>query len=329
MQTRAVELVLSLNGESNVAVSQGRQISCNGRMRIDVAFDQQFKQSKAMYYAVGWAILGNFLYATENAIAKTLSSEFHPIQVLFVYGSVMLGITVVTIWVRTEFGQLRTTKVSLLTFRSFTMVGTFYAYIEALKYLQLADVIAIVFITPFVATLLSWPLLSERIDRTNWFLLSFAFLGVIIVVDPSAELNVLGLAWALASALLGGLDSVLTRKLALTESNLTIVFYLSVFYVIATGSFAPFVWVSADLESLIYLLSMGVVGALAQYTVTHAYKFAGPPVIAPLDYTILLWGILFGYLIWNDLPAGTTYLGSAVLITCSTLMIFRKRSCKP
>ena len=272
--------------------------------------------------AAGWAIIGNFFFASENAIAKVLTYGFHPVQILFFYGLTMLVMATITVARSGGIPVVKTGRFGLHTFRSLTMIATFYTYILALSYLPLADVIAIMFVTPFVAILLSILLLSEKIDVQRWFSLIIAFSGVLIIVQPNMNVNAMGVFWAAVSAFLAGLDTILTRKLTASESNVTIVFYLSLFYVVVTGIFVPFYWIQPDWNSLAVFLGMGVAGALAQFAITNAYRFAGPPVVSPFDYTMMLWGVMFGYLLWGDLPTFYTYLGSVLLLTSSLAMFF-------
>jgi len=272
--------------------------------------------------AMSWAIAGNFFYASENAIAKLLTSNFHPIQILFFYGLVMF---VMASWVCKFSGGVETLKTNrpiLHGIRSIVMIATFYTYILALSTLQLANVIAIMFVTPILAIIFSLIFLNEKINIYRWVAISIAITGVMFIIRPEYGALEAGVFWAILSATLAAIDTILTRKLTYTESSSTIVFYLAASYVIVTGAILPIVWVWVDFKNLMILLGMGLSGLLAQYAITHAYRYAGPPVISPLDYTMLLWGIIFGYLFWGDLPNAFTYIGSSMLIVAGLIVTY-------
>lgn len=116
----------------------------------------------------------------------------------------------------------------------------------------------------------------------------------------------------------------MTRKLTATESNTAIVTYLCIFYVLVTGLALPFVWIPPDLINLGIMICMGLLGVAAQFAITHAYRCAAPPVIAPFDYTMMLWGVLLGFFIWGDLPTLPVYIGASVLISSGLYLVYRE-----
>ncbi|HEY4250626.1 MAG TPA: DMT family transporter [Roseomonas sp.] len=206
------------------------------------------------------------------------------------------------------------------------MYGSFYGYV----YLPLATVTALNFTMPLFLTLLSMPLLGEKVGPRRLSAVTIGFGGVLLMVEPwegqpgaalHATLAVLGaaLAWALAM--------ISIRKLgAKGESGVSIVLWFAIGSALVSGVLAVPVWVWPTPFQWLLLIGTGLVSALAQVLMTEAYRRGEPTLIAPFEYSGILWTSLLGALVWNELPDGWDFLGMAVLVAAGLYIWHREVS---
>jgi drug/metabolite transporter (DMT)-like permease len=219
---------------------------------------------------------------------------------------------------RHGWGALRTQypwgHVSRIAFGLAGMFGSFYGYVH----LPMATVTALNFTMPLFLTLLSVPLLGERVGPRRLSAVMAGFGGVLLMVQPwdgragdalHATFAVLGaaLAWALAM--------ISIRKLGEKgESGISIVLWFAIGSALVSGALALPVWVWPTPFQWAMLIGTGLVSALAQVLMTEAYRRGEPTLIAPFEYSGILWTSLLGALIWGELPDGWDFLGIAVLV---------------
>ena len=266
---------------------------------------------------IGWIVVSTLCFATEDSIAKWLGSDIDPIQVLFVYGLVLLAWAVAGTVRRggaAALVHLRVRRPWLLAIRSLVLLGTFLAFIYGVVLLPLADAVAISFTTPLLATVLAAVVLKEQVALRQWLAVATGLVAVVWMVQPGAGVISAGAAWMLLSALLAAIDIMLTRVLTRSESNTTIVLALAVTFVVVLGAAVPFVWQPLTLIDIGLIIAMGTAGVGAQASFTQAYRRAPPQVLAPFDYLMLVWGVLFGFVIWREWPTPEVMAGALVLI---------------
>ncbi|HTO83723.1 MAG TPA: DMT family transporter, partial [Methylomirabilota bacterium] len=133
-----------------------------------------------------------------------------------------------------------------------------------------------------------------------------------------------GALWALAAALLYALTLVTSRQLSATESSHTILFYYSFFVIIALGAFMPFVWVAPKLADLWLIVFVGLAGSFGQFFLNQAFRYGEVSMLAPLDYTGLLWATLLGIVVWGDIPTAWVMVGSAIIIMAGMYIVRRE-----
>ncbi len=198
--------------------------------------------------------------------------------------------------------------------------GLFYAF----AHMPLADVTAIAFAAPLFITALSVPLLGERVGVRRWSAVMVGFVGVLIMVRPGAGVfdPVAGI--ALVGTLFYALMLVAVRRLARSNSNATIIFVYLAVSIVISGAFLPFNWVTPDLPDLGLLVALGVVGGLAQIAGTAAYRHAEASVLAPFDYTTILWATLLGFLVWGEIPGNHIWLGVAIVMASGLYILYRE-----
>jgi drug/metabolite transporter (DMT)-like permease len=193
----------------------------------------------------------------------------------------------------------------------------------ALRELPLATVVSISFAAPIFTTIFSIFLLSEKVGMFRWLAVFVGFVGILIITEPGiSDLNVyyifpiifcLGLSYV----------AITIRQLSSTEPVWLISFYFSLSITLLSFFTIPQGWVMPSLNHLILLSLIGVFGGVANLWLSQSYKYSEVSLVTPLKYLALVFAIIFGYFIWDEVPTIKTLVG-AFLVIISTLIIFRR-----
>ena len=196
----------------------------------------------------------------------------------------------------------------------------FYAFSR----LPLADAYAIIFATPLLITALSVPILGEAVGWRRWSAVVVGFVGVLVMLRPGVapigpgSLAALGAACASACAIL------LVRKLSVTETTTSIAFYSNLTAVLLTGvAFGP-TFVVPSLLDLALMATSGLLGGSALLVLIAAYRRSPAALVAPFQYSQMLWAILLGALFWGDLPEPAMLLGASIVAASGLFILYRE-----
>jgi drug/metabolite transporter (DMT)-like permease len=208
-----------------------------------------------------------------------------------------------------------------------------FFFFLALGLLPLADAIALGMSGPIFLTALSVPLLRERVGIRRWSAVFAGFVGVLIMVRPGSGVLELKALTAIAGAFFYALAMVSIRRLSRSEPAGAIVFYFTLFAMAAGLATLPLAallpgwidpWVWPDAAGWTILVGIGLLGGTAQLTLTYAFKLAPVAVIAPFEYGSLVFGVLFGLLIWREAPDRYILIGAAVVIASGLYILYRE-----
>lgn len=219
---------------------------------------------------------------------------------------------------------LRTRRLGGHAARSIFNLVTMLTFYYALERLPLADTVAIGYAAPLVMTALSVPLLGEQVGWRRWSAVIIGFVGVIVILQPSPAGISSGALFALVAAVCYALTLVTSRQLSTTESSHTILFYYSVFVVIALGALMPWMWVAPRLQDLWIILFVGIAGSFGQFFLNQAFRYGEVSLLAPLDYSGLIWAILLGIVLWGDMPTPAVLAGSTIVIGAGVYIVRRE-----
>jgi drug/metabolite transporter (DMT)-like permease len=208
-------------------------------------------------------------------------------------------------------------------FRCIMGLMALVAIFIALRKLPLAIVVSISFAAPLFITVLSIFLLSEKVGIYRWLAVLIGFIGVIIISEPGIkEMNYL---YFLPLIFCIGMSfvTITIRKLSTTEPIWLISIFFSIMILIASLLTIPFGWVMPNLKDFVLLMMVGIMGGSANLFLTQSYKLSEVSLVVPLKYLSLVFAIIFGYLIWNEIPTAKTLIG-ALLVVSASLIIFRR-----
>ena len=193
----------------------------------------------------------------------------------------------------------------------------------ALRNLPLATVVSISFAAPIFTTIFSIFFLSEKVGFYRWLAVLIGFIGIIVITEPGfGALNIyyvypiifcLGLSYV----------AIAIRQLSTTEPVWLISLYFSITISLAGLLTIPYGWIMPDIKDLLLLSMIGFLGGFANLWLSQSFKLSEVSLVAPLRYLGLVFGIIFGYLIWDEIPTVRTLLG-ALLVIFSSLIILRR-----
>ena len=208
-------------------------------------------------------------------------------------------------------------------FRCLMGLMALIAIVVALRELPLAVVVSLSYAAPLFITVLSIFLLSEKVGVFRWLAVLIGFIGVIIISEPGFKgmnyIYFLPLIFCIGMAFV----TITIRKLSTTEPIWLISIFFTITISIAGLATIPMGWIMPNFQDFILLALIGVTGGSANLLLTQSYKLSEVSLVAPLKYLALIFAIVFGYLIWNEIPTVKTLIGASLVVLAS-LIIFRR-----
>ncbi|GJL86194.1 MAG: permease [Micavibrio sp.] len=272
-------------------------------------------------------LLAFFLLAIMSVCSKLLSETHHVAEVVF-YRNIIAFIPLAIYIAATRKTHILKTAKPLMMFGR-VIVGTIGLLLTfaAWQYLPLSDATVIFFTATLLAPALSFFFLKEHVGIYRWAAILIGFFGVILMAAPSGETKIIGIMIAFAAAFMHAWIHLFLRILK-TESPLTVTFYFFLGGFLIPGLFLPFIARMPQPDEWLLFLGLGISGGVAQYYLTSAFQKGPIAIIAPLNYTGLIWATGFDILIWNYVPGWPVFLGGAIIISSNLFIIYREQKLK-
>jgi drug/metabolite transporter (DMT)-like permease len=221
-------------------------------------------------------------------------------------------------------GTLRTQRPGSHFLRASAWVISFLCSFLSLHYLTLATSVAFSFLAPLFMTMLSVPMLGERVGIHRWGAVLLGFLGVLFMARPNGEVFQLGAVFGIANAFFWGIGSVSVRQLTRTETSSSITFYTHLFSTMILGVALPFFWTPPTWHGLVAMAGLGLLGGISQFWTTQALSYAPAAAIAPFNYTQMIWAVIFGFIVWGDVPTLNLMIGVAIVVASGLYILHRE-----
>ncbi len=274
--------------------------------------------------AIALMCAGLLCLAVNDAIAKWFTSDYHPLQILFVRQAIALPMVLAAALVLRGPASLKTGNPGLHALRGFLLVCAAACNFLGLSTLPLAEATTLILAAPFFITALSMPLLGERVGWRRWSAVLVGFLGVLIVVRPGIAAFQPASLYVLTAALLYALIMISARWIDRAEGFWTMVFYFMLSATLFSGLGAIPFWVPLQLQDLTLYGAMAVAGTLGITLISQAFRQGPASIVAPFEYTILIWASLLGWAVWQEVPDLWTYLGAAVIAASGIYILLRE-----
>lgn len=274
--------------------------------------------------SIALLFVATILFAIMTVLVKWLGVIYGTLTVFFSRAFFAL-IPVLPLMMRHGLvNAMRSTRPGTHAFRCAVGVLGMALNFYALTVMPIADVVAIGFTVPMFSTALSIPILGEQVGVRRWSAVVAGFLGVLLVVRPGFGGDSSMALLPLAAALCNAVALIWVRKLAQTDRPETIVFYFMFVSSIVAGVLLPLQWRVPTALDLALLVAMGLLGGIAQVMHTTAFRSAPVAVLAPFEYSAMLWAVIAGYLVWNDLPTWWTGAGTTIIVASGLYILHRE-----
>jgi len=271
----------------------------------------------------GLALLGFATFSLHDALIKSIQDVPVFQVVFFVVLFSFVPFALFLAFDGTE-RSLRPQLPGMVALRCIFSVTGLLCVFHAFGSLPMAEVYSLLFAAPILITLLAIPILGERVRLIRWFAILLGMLGVLIVLQPgSTTLSISHLA-ALGAASCTAIVSVVTRKIGSREHSVTLILYPMLANVVVTGVVTMFVYVPIPGDVLLRLCAIGVLSVTGQSLMIQAYRASEAQFVAPMQYSQMLWALIYGAIIFNESVDRTVLMGSAVIVCSGLLFIWRE-----
>lgn len=272
------------------------------------------------------AVAAFLMFTLMNVCAKVLSETHSVIEIAFWRNAIATLPFLFMIFAlgKRDFLNIRQ-KPMLVCFRALLGAMTISVNFAAFSLMPMAETQALLFTASLFLPVLGVIFLSEKVGPYRWSAVIFGLIGVLIMTRPGAGgVNMLGVAVALTAATLQALLQLTLRYLGRYESPATLTFYFFAVGTLVTAIPMPFLWVQPTVGEIPLLLGVGICGAAGQYLLSTALRHAPTSVIAVFNYSTIVWATAFGWLIWNDWPLPTVFVGAAIVIASNLFVVLRE-----
>lgn len=269
-------------------------------------------------------LLGVILLVLNDALIKSLTLGYPVGQLLFLRGMFVLPWVLMLAYRAGGLRALRVINVRGQAWRGACVIAGSFLFVSGLRHLPLADAIAISFTGPLFITAMAPYALGEQVGWRRRGAVLAGFLGVLIMARPGGE----ALQWAvllpLGAALCGGVRDLITRRIARSETTVSMLFVTTTVVMLAGLATVPLGWAPLIAADLWTFAASGVLVAGAHYLMIEAFRHGEAALVAPFKYTTMVWAVLFGYLFFGELPDTWTIAGAAVVLLAGLYILHRE-----
>ncbi len=266
------------------------------------------------------------LFSLMDAGLKLLAAHYPPFQVAALRGASSLPFVLVWVAATTGLAPLLRVRWPLHLLRGALGITMMAAFVYSLRTLPLSTAYSIFFVAPLLITALSVPFLRERVGPRRWTAIAVGLVGVLVLLRPTGEgMGSLAALAVLLAALMYAISAITVRVLARTDSTQSMMVWLLAMMAFGAGALAIPDWVAIRASDGWIILGIGIAGAFGQYAITEAFRRGEASLIAPLEYTALVWGVLLDATLWGVLPDGVTWLGAGIIVASGLYLLRRER----
>ena len=274
-----------------------------------------------------FVIIGELFFTSMGMIIKTLGENIPSYQLVF-YRNIFAVIVLAPFLFRQRLTHVKTQRMGMHLLRSVSGLLAMYCFFYALANIELANAMLLKLTGPIFIPIFAILWIQEKVTLKTYLGISLGFIGVIIFLNPTAEIQVASVIGLIGGAL-AALAKVSIRKMSDTEPTARIVFYFALYGALFSSvpALSSGLYIPSNTEWFLLLL-LGIVGTCGQFFLTKAYKIAPASQVGPFTYASLLWASLAGWYFWNEIPSVQTLVGATFIIVAGIILIYKKSSAK-
>lgn len=268
-----------------------------------------------------------FAFSIMDSLMKRLSSHYGPLQVACMRCLSSLVFLVVVIASQRSWSRLRATRPVLHLGRGALGIAMLASFVFAVHRLTMAQTYSLFMAAPLLMTALSVPLHGERVTRRRWVAIIVGMGGVLFILHPWSRgfVSLAAAAAAAAATVCYSLSALTVRSLGRKNSSISIVFWNLGLVGMGSGVLAISDWRTVPSADWPYLGAVGIAGALGQFWITDAFRRAPPAVVAPFEYTSILWAFAIDWVFWSVTPSSSLIVGATIVVTSGVYVIWDER----
>lgn len=262
------------------------------------------------------ALIGYFSISMMQVLFKWLAPNYHALQIMFLRNFIMCGICMVLFYRSYGIIMPKTSIPHLHLIRFFILSIAAILELISVSMIPLAEFTTLGFSTTFFVMIFSAIMLGEKVGMRRVILVASCFVGILLIVNPTmvnVDANI-GYGLKLITIMLVAWALVQNKILSWWDSAVSIVYIFSLSGVVIYGVAMPFVWKTPNLQDTGLFLLLGLSGYFMQYFLTTALDLAPAVVISPLKNINILWNVMWGYVIWNEVPEGYFWIGASLIV---------------
>jgi len=270
------------------------------------------------------ALLAFGIFATHDVFVKTLGAIYSPIQIVFF--SVLFSFPLATVMLMRDAkpGTLLPRHPWWMALRTIASVATAVSAFYAFTVLPLAQTYAILFASPLLITILAIPVLGETVRLRRWLAVIVGLAGVMVVLQPGATELTLGHAAALTAAVGGSIASIIVRRIGADERPVVMLLYPMVANFVVMGAALAFVYIPMPIEHLGLVALVAAFAWTAGRCIIVAYQSGEAAIIAPMQYSQIIWATLYGALFFDETIGRPTLIGAGIIIASGLYIVLRE-----
>ena len=274
---------------------------------------------------IGWMLLSTVLFITLDTLVKYLL-QFYPVaQVLWArfFFHLLLSVAIMR---PAYLSGMRSGRPHLQYARSMLQLLTTTLFFFGIQTVSLAAATAIMFLTPLVVTVLSIPMLGEKVGPRRLAGVFVGFAGALVIVRPGFDTVSVGMLLLLCAALGNAVFQLVTRQVRHYDGANTSLFYTALAGAVVLSAVAPLDWRPPDAFDWLLLVMLGVLGGLGQLCLIRAFRLAPAAVVSPFSYTGLIWATVFGFIVFLEVPDLWTMVGASLIVGSGLYVFHRERT---
>lgn len=272
----------------------------------------------------GLALLAFGLYATHDTVVKLLGSTYSPVQILFYSVLFSFPLAMLVLMRDTSAGTLRPVHPWWTALRTVAAITTALGGFYTFSVLPLAQAYALIFAAPLLVTVLSIPILGEKVGLHRWAAVTMGLLGVLVVLRPGSAPLQLGHLTALCAALGSAVVSLVSRRIGREERSVVLMLYPMMVNVVLMGALLPSVYTPMPLSDVALTAVIALLGFSGGLTTIAAFRVADAALIAPMQYSQILWAAAYGALFFGERGDLATWGGASIVILSGIYTVFRE-----
>jgi drug/metabolite transporter (DMT)-like permease len=273
-------------------------------------------------------VMAMFMFSLMFASIRWLGPHFPIGEIVFFRSFLGLPVIVLVAYFSGGIHLLATKRLDSHALRSIAGAISMFCNFTAYTLLPLADATAIGFAAPLFVVVLAATMLGERVHVYRWSAVAIGFIGVVVIVGPEAQMArgaVIGAAFALTGAALAALAMIFLRRMSAHEHSTTIAFY----FMLTSGAISlftiPLGWNLPTGDEALILIFTGLSGGIGQLFLSFSYRYSEASMLAPFDYTAMIWAVALGYFLFGELPMPQVWIGAAIVVAAGLLILWRER----